>query len=107
MSKKDDTFFEKHLGDLPDTYIECRDMRHSWKRQGGYREVQGSRNLVARTLACTRCGCERTDVISVSTFDRVSTTYHYPEGYTVKGNKSTKRGMVVRREAYRRWAVTN
>jgi hypothetical protein len=106
MSKKHDDFFARRLGDLPDTYVECRDMRHSWGRRGGYQEVTGSKNLVARDLECSRCGCVRTDVINVSTFDRVSTAYHYPDGYTVKGNKSTKRGMVVRREAYRRWALS-
>ena len=106
MSKKDEEFFAERVHDLPDTFIECRDLRHSWKRQGGYRPVKDSKSLVARTLAWSRCDCERTDVINFRTFDRVSTSYHYPEGYTVKGNKATKRGMIVRREAYQRWAAS-
>lgn len=104
-SKGDEDFFADHLTDLPDQFVECRDMRHAWKVQQGFHEVKGRgkrSRYVARTLKCIRCGGERTDVLNVSTFDRVSTQYHYPEGYQIKGNAVGNRGTSVRREAFRR-----
>lgn len=105
MSKKEETYLAEHLADLNDNFLECRELRHSWKRQGKYAEIKGSKHLVARTLMCSRCDAIRTDVLNVQTFDRVGSTYHYPTGYTIEGN--TLRGgaaKLVRREAFARFA---
>ena len=104
MSKREEQFLSEHLADLPDDYVECRELRHQWFRQGKYTEVKGSKGLVARTLECARCEAVRTDVLNVQTFDRVGTTYTYPDNYTIKGN--TLRGgaaKLVRREAFARF----
>jgi len=105
MSKADDKFFVEHLEELPDEFVECRDLRHSWALLQKFHPVDGKTkrvNYVVRTLKCVRCRTERTDVLDVRTFDRVSTAYHYAEGYTIKGNKAGNRGTLIRREAYRR-----
>jgi hypothetical protein len=105
MSKKEEVYLAEHLADLADTFLECRELRHSWKRQGKYTEIKGSKNLVARSLKCSRCEATRTDVLNVQTFDRVGSHYDYPDGYTIAGN--TLRGgaaKLVRREAWSRFS---
>lgn len=106
MAVKDDVeFFEEHLQSLPTKFLECRDMRHSWRVHHQFSPVNSTGSSVKfleRTLRCTRCHTERQDVLSARTFDRVSTSYVYPQGYTIKGNKSGNRGQSIRREAYLR-----
>lgn len=93
------------LGKMPVSFLDCRDMRHAWKRLDGYHPFGESdqKKYVARKLVCTRCGCERTDVINVQTFDRISTSYHYPTGYQIKNvGGPVDRNALVRREVYAR-----
>jgi hypothetical protein len=93
---------------MPNAFIECRDMRHAWKVVQSYRyiddgETTRTPKYVSRKLECNRCGCVRTDVLNVRTFDKVATSYDYPEGYTILGNK-VGRGTanLVRRAVYER-----
>jgi hypothetical protein len=104
-SKEAVEFFEEHLHDLPNKFLECRDIRHSWKVYRKFQAVNSTGSAVKyleRTLRCTRCHTERQDVLSARTFDRVSTSYAYPQGYTIQGNKSGNRGQSIRREVYLR-----
>jgi hypothetical protein len=91
---------------MPNVYIQCRDMRHAWVVAQSYRYIDEGKKApkyVSRKLECSRCGCVRTDVLNVRTFDKVATSYDYPEGYTILGNK-VGRGTanLVRRAVYER-----
>lgn len=102
---KDEQFFTESLRSMPDEFMDCRDLRHSWVKVKGYTTIDGTdvkKTYVSRELQCLRCGCVRTDVINVRTFDRVSSSYMYQEGYTVKGAGVGNRAALVRREVYRR-----
>ena len=103
--KQDIQYFDEHVKELPTKFLECRDMRHAWKVQSGFRavgEVKSGVKFVQRTLECQRCKTERVDVLSVRTFDRVSTQYRYPTGYTIPGNTAGNRGQSIRAEVYAR-----
>lgn len=111
MSKREDVeWFQEHLSTLPEKFLDCRDMMHAWKRSGGYRPVgaaKGNVKFLKRAVVCTRCGTEREDVYSMRTMDKVSTSYHYPEGYQIKGNRlRAGRGQSVRRELLLRLGYT-
>lgn len=99
--------FSKRLHDMPNAFIQCRDMRHAWEVVRSYHldtTAEGKKpQYVSRQLECNRCGCVRTDVLNVRTFDKVATSYDYPEGYTILGNK-VGRGTanLVRRAVYER-----
>jgi len=101
--------FTSKLHDMPGAYIKCRDMRHAWEVIRGYRATEALTDNarkpthVSRQLECSRCGCVRTDVLNVRTFDKVATSYDYPESYVILGNK-VGRGTanLVRREVYER-----
>lgn len=110
---------KKTLEKLPDNFMDCRDMKHSWVRlqdfrpkelhtegaqpgQPGRQKVRMS-PLVYRQLICTRCGCVRTDTVFLRTFEKLSTTYAYPEDYQLPGvPRGVKSSLVVRQEQYRR-----
>lgn len=103
--------FGKALTTLPEEFLDCRDMRHSWKRKQDYRpreQAEGGRRsrlspLLYRLLVCTRCGCEREDVIYSRTFERLSTSYKYPEHYQMRGvGAGTKPVTALRAEQWRR-----
>lgn len=64
--------------DLPDSYILCRDMGHTWRP---FRAVYNSEyNCYDRTLRCGRCKTERSQSISTDGLI-LSGTYDYPDGY--------------------------
>lgn len=92
--------FTAALQDLPDNFLQCRDIRHQWKVNGDYTP---DKNVISRSIICTRCQAERMDTYSAKTFDKISTQYRYPANYQIKGNGIRGGGgSMVRREAFTR-----
>jgi hypothetical protein len=69
--------------------LECRDMRHAWRRVGDniLVERKGKIRVFTRTLECPRCETLRIDTyrITAQSVERVHSRYAYPKGYHVKG----------------------
>lgn len=64
-------------------WLDCRDLRHTWKLLGYYR---ANNQDVFRTLRCERCECEATDHWTASGY-RWPRRYEYPDGYQLKGSR--------------------
>lgn len=103
----------KGLRTLPDNFLDCRDLKHSWRKINNYRpremHTEGGKAktrispLLYRTLECVRCATQRTDVIYARTFERLSVSYDYPEAYTMPGvPRGVKSSTILRQEAVRR-----
>jgi hypothetical protein len=64
--------------DLPDSFLMCRDMGHTWRP---YRaKFNPEENGYDRVLRCGRCKTERQQTISMSGMI-LTGHYSYPEGY--------------------------
>ncbi|GAC1527459.1 MAG: hypothetical protein NVS3B1_17800 [Marmoricola sp.] len=100
----------KGLKALPENFLDCRDLRHSWKKAADYRpreqKMEGGTKLsplLYRSLICARCGTGRTDVIYARTYERLSVAYTYPENYQIPGvPRGTKQSTILRQESVRR-----
>lgn len=103
----------KGLRSLPENFLDCRDLKHSWRKVSNYRpremHTEGGKSktrispLLYRTLECQRCGTVRTDTIYARTFERLSVSYDYPEAYTMPGvPRGVKSSVILRQEAVRR-----
>ena len=86
---------EESLHAYEDTFLECRDLKHSWKRQGAWNE--GTR--ICRRLVCTRCEMVRIDRWRPNGYREVP-RYIPPPGYYLKGDSYTP--VEVRREVISR-----
>lgn len=64
--------------DLPDTFIMCRDMGHSWRPFRA--RFSADLNAYDRILRCGRCQTERAQVIGTDG-SILSGGYTYPDGY--------------------------
>jgi hypothetical protein len=62
----------------PQTFLECRDIRHPWQIVGYYH--QGGE--IVRTLTCPRCGTDRRDYWSPGGMRRRN-VYSYADGYRI------------------------
>lgn len=69
------------LHSYDDTYLMCRDLRHSWSVVG-YFDAGG---YVNRRLACSRCPTTRTDRLERRTGARAHPKYDYPDDYKIGG----------------------
>lgn len=89
---------EELLADYNGTFLECRDLMHSWRTLGYYRS--GGWGSTHRTLICTRCGMERDD-----DWDGVLVRHRYqqPDNYKIDGVRVTKAD--IRHEQLRRATV--
>ena len=76
------------LNKLNREFIWCRDTRHCWVNPVNTVEGAGKSRLFTRTLTCMRCGTERHETISLTTFLVLSRSYTYPEDYLLS-DKST------------------
>lgn len=65
--------------DLPDTFIACRDMGHTWRPFRAWYDPE--ERGYQRVLRCGRCKTERRQLISESGAI-LTGGYDYPEGYT-------------------------
>lgn len=66
--------------DLPESYLQCRDMGHVWRPYVASWEP--AERAYRRVLHCPRCGTERTQWISASGHIAHGNAYAYPEGYS-------------------------
>lgn len=103
------------LKQLPENFLDCRDLKHSWQKQANYRPREQHMEpgtgqvktrvspLLYRNLVCTRCGTGRTDVIYARTYERLSVSYTYPENYQMPGvPRGVKSSTILRQESVRR-----
>lgn len=82
-------------------FLDCRDLRHSWIRQGYWSEG----GHVKRRLMCQRCGTTRTDVWSFDGRERFSGSYDYVDNYLLTGMDGHARPTDVRAEIMERATV--
>jgi hypothetical protein len=88
---------------LEDDFLWCRTERHWWKWQRD--SLAEEEDAFDRTLACARCGAEKTKTISTTTFQ--ITKHHsprYPAGYLIKGSGRIPVSEVYREQYGRRTA---
>lgn len=98
----------ERLKNLPASYLDCRDLRHAWMRQGAEwskQDPMGFREL-HRRLRCSRCDTVRTDVYAYPGYERVRSFYDYPEDYQIPVGDSERRLHFedIREEVFRRIA---
>lgn len=88
---------------LPDTFLLCREIGHSWRKAGSPKQADG---LVVQKLVCrNKCGTTREDRVTRagSIFGR---RYEYREGYGLHGfgravhDRSTFRRVVLARAGF-------
>jgi hypothetical protein len=97
------------LDGLPESYITCRELHHTWKVSSGYIAIDtterddrlprlGMRQYVERRLVCTRCKTIRSDAYALeqregwTALRKLNSTYKRPEGYSIKGVSGTFQG---------------
>lgn len=106
------------LSQLPDRFLNCRDLRHDWKVESNYHDAgftvegAGVKQAVERVILCKTCGTRRTDVSvvveranSVPRMEKLSTQYKYPKGYLMKRGQIPRDigvSQLVRYETLRR-----
>lgn len=65
----------------PESFLDCRDLRHSWRRLGTFHAY----GEIVRVLLCSRCDTERRDHWSPNGF-RLRSRYIHPNGYKLGGD---------------------
>lgn len=98
------------LTELPESWIQCRDLLHAWKVQEDFHVVPPSNSRrkqleIARTLVCGRCETIRKEVFVQEKFglNKVAQSYSYPENYQIPGvPRGIKPKSIVQAEQYRR-----
>lgn len=88
------------IGELPDEYLTCRELGHSWRQNSlGRSDAWG----FLRVLMCTSCGKERHDRLDTYGRRVDRPRYFQPEGYGFKGASRWNIGREdFRREVLRR-----
>jgi hypothetical protein len=112
--------FGAALNNMPDNYLQCRDIKHPWVITRDYHLVDASRDedvfprmghntYVRRELRCERCGKKRVDAYLISYKDgwqvlvRLNSSYADPDGFSVKGiGHLSGTAEMVRGEIFRR-----
>jgi hypothetical protein len=91
------------LREYDDDFLLCRNLGHHWEVIGYYRAPDG---IVRRSVTCTRCETDRSDVWERSSGDRHPSSYRYAHGYRVETGSGDKPGSTdVRLEVIRRAKV--
>ena len=78
------------LREMPDEFIRCRDIRHSWAVVESYREVTDpalGKNVFSRILMCESCGAVRRDIYRHTRQEgmvKINAYYRTPPGYAFK-----------------------
>lgn len=78
---------QQALHELPDEFLECRDFGHVPRHIAHWATVlrrNGMAREICRFARCVRCGTERYTYYEYPTMVRISSTYRYPSGYTLK-----------------------
>jgi hypothetical protein len=99
---------------MPDEYLQCRDLRHLWHREGGYTvagTVDGG-SIVERSVVCQRCGTSKVEKHLLvekrgkpTRMQFLGTSYRYPDGYLMpEMSRSEHPRELLRGEEFRRWS---
>jgi hypothetical protein len=94
---------KRGLAHVPDEYLRCRDLLHSWVTVRDFTIVSGS--TIERSLVCSRCGTLRYDSFTATSDGLVKdrSRYSYPQDYQlVNVPRGVKPGVFVRGELFRR-----
>lgn len=113
QQKKARDLLTRRLQEMPENWVNCRDMRHAWAVENDFHVVEqkqekgGRRTMhVGRDLICMRCPTIRHEVYIVTRYDgleKVSQSYSYPEGYQIPGvPRGVKPQSIIQQEQYRR-----
>lgn len=107
------------LHNLPESFLTCRDLRHSWRVQDNFldvgMQVEPGRHVtktVQRRLRCITCGTMRDDYYALiekpnfaPRLEKLSSQYKYPKDYQMRPGASTRDlavSQLVRYETLRR-----
>lgn len=115
----DDEIFDQ-IQEMPEKFLACRDLAHTWKIVSTYRAVDSRREegkrprggnyvYAERNLLCTRCGMKRSDAFRITSarghtvLQRIQPHYDQPPGYALKG-VGKRKGLpdIVRGEMFER-----
>jgi hypothetical protein len=94
--------FINSLAAMPDAYLQCRTMQHSWEEDGKFTVIDSERETTRRArggeavfaerlLNCIRCGMQRSDAYRITSshgytaLQKIAATYTPPEAYYVNG----------------------
>jgi hypothetical protein len=69
------------LKNLDQDYLLCRDLRHQWDGLTNLLHGKGRARYLVRTTTCLRCGTERHETISLTTYSVLKRAYVYPTDY--------------------------
>lgn len=89
---------------MSEDVLACRSDSHWWRTApSGSKQRERNADLLAdglreRHSTCARCTAERKQLVDVETYEVVSSTIKYPDGYLLKEKGS---GRLLRREARR------
>ena len=100
----------KALTELPEAWVQCRDLMHAWQVQDDFHVIPPANSRrkqleIARTLVCGRCETVRKEVFVQEKFGlaKVAQSYGYPENYQIPGvPRGMKPKQIVQAEQYRR-----
>lgn len=88
------------LAESDESFLECRDLGHSWGWVTDYMigsNTRGKPAYVERVVACNRCKTKRQDRYTLPDFQRMSSSSDYPKGYLLKGSGKSASKADVRR----------
>lgn len=78
----------------PDSYLECRELRHSMTRVGYFHWSDKGKRAICRVAVCTRCGTIRNSFLYASG-KPMDTRYEYPDHYLLIGDGRVSHAEVV------------
>lgn len=82
------------LATKPDTYLECREMRHAMVRVGYFHWNDMGKRAICRVSICQRCGTVR-DTFYRYDGTRMDSRYDYPDHYLLMGDGNVSMTDVV------------
>lgn len=103
--------FKRGIEKLDDNQLACRDMRHAWQVEENYRAIPSqsegkSRQLIRRTLACSRdCETRRIETYALTRYglEKIAQSYSYFDGYQIAGApRGVKPSVIIQQESFRR-----
>lgn len=104
--------FLNSLAGMPDEYLQCRTMQHSWVEEEKFTVIDSGREVTRRPrggeqvfaerrLHCTRCGMVRSDAYRITSssghtaLHKIASSYFPPDGYWVKGAGRLGKDLVL------------
>jgi hypothetical protein len=106
------TVLQKTLKDVPEEFLECRDLRHKWSVVDDFHVVEEAAEgrYVQRRMHCIRCTTIKTekyllkmDRWGITRLESIGTGYAYPEHYAIPEMARADRAReILRGEQFRR-----